>query len=225
MLASWRMLPHSPHSISLSWCSSCVLSKPFQTSKMLTTSGCCDMWCNKWISWTWVHFHTCFFIKWALWSNAMLCGISCWWIKRSKSLVNGARNINPHMNVCLFLWEQITNLSKMKSSIVVNLSSMVSWSPQECCHVGSWGQSISGRLDIRQWQQLDQPWELVIHGGTPMCSLHVCHLNHFSREPSIPAIGWPVAEAGKYQSAWWFHLLGCLWLFPRRMFSGVYNIN
>lgn len=130
----------SPHSMPSNWCSICALNKPLQTFKMPTASGWCGMVCDIMGE---SHHHSPTFAPAFLWSglygpmgvmqDPMLVGQELW-----KSSVNGAGKINPRLNVRLFLWEEITNLSKRKGSIVVNLSSMVGWSPQECCHIGSW---------------------------------------------------------------------------------------
>lgn len=196
-------------------CSSCAFSKPLHT-----TSGWCGMWYNEWISWP---FYSCtwFSVNWVPWSKAMFSGFPYLCIKHCVCLQLMVQERSLHTWMCLILWEQITNSVQDERLYCHQLVLSGQWSPQGIFpHEGLRKISVAGRLNISQWQQLDQPWPLGVHAVGPMYSFHLCHLSHSFPDPIMPALGWPITEAGKHPLARLFLLTCCWLLLSRRMFSG-----
>lgn len=83
--AFWRTLSQSCKVLSPSWHSYCNFKRPFHHSIKSVDLEWWWKWPDHWIPWAWAHCHTSFTMKWIPWSEAMLCGIPCWWLRHSES--------------------------------------------------------------------------------------------------------------------------------------------
>ena len=151
----------------------------FQPHMVLPPSWLCN-----WVSFSFLSFFLFFFtIKWVPWSEALLCGIPCWWIKQSAS---------PWM---VFLTEAV-HTKKAKSypkclfiSIIKN-ELLLAWQKQSSIinlPPGSWLISLKDAVSgTRCWSRILADWASSNDcSQVSLLSRNSCYLTH-RLPPSLP---------------------------------------
>lgn len=125
--------------------------------------------------WAWTYSCTSFVVKWVCWSNAVLCGIPCWWFQHSVNLgivvlvetVDGGKpKPSPE---CLFLSKLIATPCKVAGQSPQGMIPKKGLSASNCCwQIGHVAAGASAALvSLYYWPMPS------LHPSHHGCSTHV----------------------------------------------------